>query len=184
MVINDEVIMLYKLSFDTEGDICGYYNTNMDYIYSPNETMNTRATQFIDALIFYFYAVAVLDDEAYCDAKTQDYFQNFIYPIKASSFGRGGKLLKTYPPLMGTADAEGPRHNTEKYEAKDKAINGYIRKLPEGQSASEEARAKAKKMGYDLKSDETYVSPFFRTTFYLKKEESSGQKDNNAADTK
>lgn len=184
MVINDEVIMLYKLSFDTEGDICGYYNTNMDYIYSPNETMNTRATQFIDALIFYFYAVAVLDDEAYCDAKTQDYFQNFIYPIKASSFGRGGKLLKTYPPLMGTADAEGPRHNTEKYEAKDKAINGYIRKLPKGQSASEEARAKAKKMGYDLKSDETYVSPFFRTTFYLKQDEPSDTKDNNAPETK
>lgn len=85
---------------------------------------------------------------------------------------------------MGAADAEGPRHNAEKYEAKDKAINGYIRKLPKGQSASEDARAKAKKMGYALKSDETYVSPFFRTTFYLKKDEPSDTKDNNAPETK
>lgn len=142
-------------------------------MYSLREAGDTNASRVIEALVLYFYAVAVLDDEKYTDEKAKNHFQNFIYPIGARSFGKGGRLLKTYPPDMGTKDGDGPRHNTGKYEAKERAINGYVRKPPAGQTASEEAQSKAKKMGYDLKTNETYVSPFRRTTFYLKKEDNN-----------
>lgn len=173
ITVDDEVILLYRLSIDKIGDLSGYYNTAIDYMYSLREAGDTDSSRFIEALVLYFYAVAVLDDEKYTDEKAKDHFQNFIYPIGAKSFGKGGRLLKTYPPVMGTKDGDGPRHNTDKYEAKERAINGYVRKLPAGQTASEEAQSKAKKMGYDLKTNETYVSPFRRTTFYLKKEDNN-----------
>lgn len=178
MVVDDEVILLYRLSINEIGDIVGYYNTNLDYLCSPTEVnANHPVSKYIDALVLYFYAVAVLDDDEYTDEKTPSYFTNFIYPLEAISYGRSGHIAITYPPLMSTEEKTGPRHDPTKYEEKERSINGYIRKLPAGQVASDEARAKAKKMGYDLKTDETYVSPFMRRTFYLKDKENDGPKD-------
>lgn len=178
MVVDDEVILLYRLSINEIGDIVGYYNTNLDYLCSPTEVnANHPVSKYIDALVLYFYAVAVLDDDEYTDEKAPSYFTNFIYPLEAISYGRSGHIAITYPPLMSTEEKTGPRHDPTKYEEKERSINGYIRKLPAGQVASDEARAKAKKMGYDLKTDETYVSPFMRRTFYLKDKENDGPKD-------
>ena len=178
MVVDDEVILLYRLSINEIGDIVGYYNTNLDYLCSPTEVnANHPASKYIDALVLYFYAVAVLDDDEYTDEKTPSYFTNFIYPLEAISYGRSGHIAITYPPLMSTEEKTGPRHDSTKYEEKERSINGYIRKLPAGQVASDEARAKAKKMGYDLKTDETYVSPFMRHTFYLKDKANDEPKD-------
>lgn len=178
MVVDDEVILLYRLSINEIGDIVGYYNTNLDYLCSPTEVnANHPVSKYIDALVLYFYAVAVLDDDEYTDEKTPSYFTNFIYPLEAISYGRSGHIAITYPPLVSTEEKTGPRHDPTKYEEKERSINGYIRKLPAGQVASDEARAKAKKMGYDLKTDETYVSPFMRRTFYLKDKENDEPKD-------
>jgi len=48
----------------------------------------------------------------------------------------------------------------EKYEQKSVSIAGYIRKLPEGQKASEAKQILAKFLGLSLSDDETYVEPF------------------------
>ena len=53
----------------------------------------------------------------------------------------------------------------EGYESTIKHINGYIRKLPDGQTASEKASATAGALGYLLAPDETYVCPFERTAW-------------------
>ena len=61
------------------------------------------------------------------------------------------------------------------YEAAEVTIQGYIRKLPAGQKASEEARTLAENLGYGLEPNETYVRPFIRQVFPLKERtETSG----------
>ena len=56
----------------------------------------------------------------------------------------------------------------EKYEQKSVSIAGYIRKLPEGQKASEEKQLLAKTLGLNLSDNETYVEPFVRQSWKLK----------------
>ena len=56
----------------------------------------------------------------------------------------------------------------EKYEQKSVPIAGYIRKLPEGQKASEEKQLLAKALGLSLGDNETYVEPFVRQSWRLK----------------
>ena len=60
-----------------------------------------------------------------------------------------------------------------KYDASSKNINGFIRHLPAGQKASERAILIAESYGYELKSDETYVTPFVRRQWLKKKTEES-----------
>ena len=56
----------------------------------------------------------------------------------------------------------------EKYEQKSVSIAGYIRKLPEGQKASEEKQLLAKVLRLSLSDNETYVEPFVRQSWKLK----------------
>ena len=56
----------------------------------------------------------------------------------------------------------------EKYEQKSVSIAGYIRKLPEGQKASEEKQLIAKSLGLCLNDNETYVEPFIRKSWNLR----------------
>lgn len=164
IVVDDEVIMLYKISIDEIGDVSGYYNTASDYLYSLSEEVDSPIFKTLDALVLYCYATAVLDDETYSDANIGEHFSHMnIFHLKAESVGLGGKLKKT--------DGSEPHteRDLDKYDAKQKVINGFIRRLPEGQTASEEAAARAKKMGYHLQTNETYVAPFSKTIFYLKK---------------
>ena len=75
-------------------------------------------------------------------------------------FGLGGKLRNVYDGVQ--------RQRSGDYEAAEASIQGYIRKLPAGQKASEEARTLAESLGYDLEPNETYVRPFIRQVFRLK----------------
>ena len=61
--------------------------------------------------------------------------------------------------------------NKENLEAGEASIQGYIRKLPAGHKASEEAKELAESLGYDLDSNETYVRPFIKQVFRLKEKE-------------
>ena len=54
------------------------------------------------------------------------------------------------------------------YETAETSIQGYIRKLPAGQKASQEAKELAESLGYDLEPNETYVRPFIRQVFRMK----------------
>lgn len=72
----------------------------------------------------------------------------------------------------GNGDDEPLRvFDKSKYDASSKNINGFIRRLPAGQKASERAILIAESYGYELKSDETYVTPFVRRQWLKKKTE-------------
>lgn len=57
----------------------------------------------------------------------------------------------------------------DRYETEIKHISGYIRKLPDGQKASERAVTLAQSLGYDLADNETYVQPFERSSWIIRK---------------
>lgn len=170
----DTVVLLWKVQ-SSVGDFSGYYDTAEKYFYSiAIEGANDKFTNFLASLVLYYYAVAVLDDEEYTDARSKEYFKNFIYDIPGKSYGMAGKLKNTYNP-----DAEGksvgPRKGSDDFDSRERAINGYVRKLPAGQTASESAIEKAKKLGYDLNPDETYVSCFIKNVFYRKDKDNKGK---------
>lgn len=168
IVYNDSVVLLYKLTLDG-GELSGYYDNGSQFFYTPIlDAVNDKWPTIIGNIVLYCYASAVLDDDTFSDTNFPSHFANFIYTVEAESFGMGGKLKNTYQP---TSPSTGSRTDSTRYEAKERAINGFIRKLPAGQEASQEAVERAKKMGYSLAADETYVSPFMRTEFYLKKKD-------------
>lgn len=168
IVYDESVVLLYKLTLDG-GELSGYYDNGSQFFYTPTlDAVSDKWPTILKNIVLYSYASAVLDDEMFSDSNFPNHFANFIFPVEAESFGMGGKLKNTYRP---TAPATGSRSDSARYEAKERAINGFIRKLPAGQEASPEAVERAKKMGYSLAADETYVSPFMRTEFYLKKKD-------------
>lgn len=60
------------------------------------------------------------------------------------------------------------RYNRENYYSEQRPINGYIRKLPKGSNASEQATNYAKQLGIELEQDETYVKPFIKHVLRVK----------------
>ncbi len=168
IVQDDRVVLLYKLSTDI-GQFSGYYDTMDQHFFSI--LMDAAPAEYqhvLQAFVLYFYAVAVLDDPTYSDEAFTDQIENFIYKVKAKSYGMSGRLKNTYQP-----EAEhhtGARKGSDRYTEEERAINGYIRKLPAGQSASPEAVARAEKLGYRLAPDETYVAPFMKSVFTLRQE--------------
>ena len=94
-----------------------------------------------------------------------------IDAFEAEIFYMGGKLRSAYGKEESTKyRPTGPRAgNEEKYEAKTSAIQGFIRKVGEGRTPSPEAIERAEALGFDLAPDETYVQPFLRTSWKLKR---------------
>lgn len=179
MVNEDQVIMLFRI--DTSlGQFAGYFNTATGFLYhSAIESENEKFCKWLSTLPLYFYAVSVLDDSRYTDEASSEHFSNIGYRIPGRSYGSGGKIRDMYhQPCTEAYNPVGPRKGDDRYETREKMVNGYIRRLPEGQKASESAIEKAKKLGYNLAEGETYVSPFSKHVFFLKDKDDTahGQK--------
>lgn len=173
IVEQNTVFLLFKLTND-EGDISGYYDTNEEYFFTTvvEAKVDTHYKKsfydVIRAIVLFCYASNVLDDPLYSDDCFMDAFENFVFPIKAKSFGKGGALRNVYNP---SPEAKGSRKDDARYDTKQRVINGYVRKLPAGQNASEEAKRRAERLGYKLEINETYISPFVKTVIILKNSE-------------
>lgn len=168
VVYLDSVYLLFKLTTQL-GDIVGYFQPSTGFFFSPFiEAQNQELVNYAQCVILFFYAQATLDDPAFSDAECENHFTNFIFSMKAESYMQGGRLRNTYNPDYVPS---GARKADERFDTKEVFINGFIRRLPEGQQASEESIAKAKALGYDLQPNETFVSPFTKHIFYLRDNE-------------
>lgn len=78
--------------------------------------------------------------------------------------GRQHKLISTI--FLATSVTKKLDHNN--YYSEQRSINGYIRKLPKGSNASEQATNYAKQLGIELEQDETYVKPFIKHVLRVK----------------
>ena len=158
-----QVVLLYKLE-TWYGDIVGAYRTKDNLFYS-NYTHATNNVNKLDDIIKEFvlwgYTSFVCDEEML--SLTTDCYQRFFNEHKTEvHFTQiGGKLKPASNKLVRHIIA-----GKEGYETQTKHINGYIRKLPDGQKASEKAIQLAKSLGYSLLPSETYVAPFERQSWF------------------
>lgn len=171
---NDSIFMLYRLATEA-GDLSGYYDTKEKFFFNVlvGYKEDLRVVEHLSSLILYLYGCYVLNNEEYQLSKVNDLF---TYNWKGNKkfllegYLRGGKLRNTYDKNYEKGEGTA-RIGNDNYETEMKAIQGYIRKLPAGHSASEKAIALATSLGYELQPNETYVQPFIKHVFKLKKVE-------------
>lgn len=159
----DAVHLLYRLR-TVAGDLSGYYNTASGYFFSvTRETTITSICEETAALILHLYATQVLNDYP---LENGDAISQHGCTVSATAYGMGGKLKPVYCRDERTRVN---LHRDESYTHEDRAINGFIRRMPDGWVASEDAKRTAEELGYDLALNETYVRPFIRQTFLRKR---------------
>ena len=111
-------------------------------------------------MILFLYATQVLGDRYRLADLHRVIDIQGCSELSATAYGQGGKLRNVYD--------KAPHPRNGEYETAETSIQGYIRKLPAGQKASQEAKELAESLGYDLEPNETYVRPFIRQVFRLK----------------
>ena len=136
----------YSVRFNTSTGAC--LSTFLD---ATNANV-ARLHQLLEASTLWVYGSYVLDDDL---GKWEDYFDGRIVEKEAI----GGKLRAVYGSKKTDKD---------NLEQNDRTINGFVRKLPAGQKASDEARDRAEKLGFALADGETYVQSFIRSSWVIK----------------
>lgn len=170
---DNEIVCLYKVKTKF-GDLAGYYNTNAEWFYTlMDRAQFPELVDSITNLILWLYTSLVCDlpDVLPTDAS----FRSSFVTHADAPFGIRCLMISGKPRdyrKKGNDDDEPLRvFDKSKYDASSKNINGFIRHLPAGQKASERAILIAESYGYELKSDETYVTPFVRRQWLKKKTE-------------
>ena len=159
----DAIYLLYRLD-TTEGDYCGYYDTKTQFFYTIlfDSTCSEQIINDYVSFILYLYSCFVVTNDFCRLEKTPEFFSIGTQAVVAEGYQRGGKLRPSYSQT-GIS-----KKDNELYLSEDRAIQGYIRNLPYGQSPSEEARKYAELLGYDLGPSETYVRPFVKRVYRLR----------------
>lgn len=164
---------LYKI-VTKFGDLAGYYNTSTEWFYILTD--RAQFPELVDSvtnLILWLYTSLACDlpDVLPTDASFRSSFVTHAdTPFGIRCLMIGGKP-RDYRKKDNEDDEPLRVFDKSKYDASSKNINGFIRRLPAGQKASERATMIAESYGYELKSDETYVTPFVRRQWLKKKTE-------------
>lgn len=161
---NNAIHMLCRMETEA-GDVTVRYNTKTGSFFSP---FNHIAGYCVDLhkslkmLSLWFYTAYVCPDENILP--TEEAYHNFTDDKNAAlTFASiGGKLKSTIDRDINSYI------DYDRYTEKTVSIAGFIRRLPEGQKASEEKRNMATLLGLSLADNETYVEPHNRKYWELK----------------
>lgn len=154
------IFLLYKIKFTDNTYLTGYYDTkNKISSYTFDSGLEFAFMQMlIERIVLQNYLNLT------CDL-TEEERKELIYFTEYDS--------NTLPVMIYSKKEKISNTNTEhfrvfdrrEYRAELKGIKGYIRKLPLNATASDEAIAKAKKIGIDLRPNETFVSDFIKKVY-------------------
>ena len=158
---DNSIYMLYRIS-TSNGDLSGVFETRDSFFYSIFQTSvgHEYLTAGVESLVLFCYAPQVLGGEYNLEKINRFISVQGCDRLTATGYGQGGRLRNVYDGVQPKREGD--------YVAGETSIQGYIRKLPAGQKASQEAKELAESLGYDLESNETYVRPFIRQVFRLK----------------
>lgn len=168
----DHMVVLYKAYSDIF-ETSGFYDTKDGFFYTViREATDKGPSGEVEKLILTLYAAAVTRNGTSLLSSMPEHFEIFLehinqhIPISAESFLRSGKLRRTDGQ---EPEADHKRNfDSDDYETRAKAIQGFTRKVGIGKTPSEEAVARAKVLGFELAPDETYVQPFIKQIHYKK----------------
>lgn len=154
------IVLLYRV-WSESGEFSGHYDPMDGGFYSIYEHSSLeRNHELIKNFILENYYILSCDANVdrkknYAMRQVESFQKEFHYP---------------YQPLVIFSCMESRERDSEKspmkvyrrgdYILEKKSLAGYIRRLPAGQNASEEAVQFARSLGYDLPPDMTYVRPF------------------------
>lgn len=161
ILYDNSIYMLYRMS-TKNGDLSGVYETRDGFFYSIFQLSvgHDYLTEGFESFVLFLYATQVLGGYYNLPEHEKHIAILGCRDLKVSAYGMGGRLRNTYTGAQ--------KARTGDYEAAEASVQGYIRRLPAGQKASQEARGLAETLGYDLESNETYVRPFIKQVFRLK----------------
>ena len=163
---NNSIHLLCKFT-TLKGDITIKYNTSNGAFFSPFDYQDGYAADLhncLKNLSLWLYAAYVCPNEEQGILPTEEAYRTFTDDKKANvTFTSIGGKART-----AISKSSNKHLDYEKYEQKSVSIAGYIRKLPEGQKASEEKQLIAKSLGLCLNDNETYVEPFIRKSWNLR----------------
>lgn len=183
---DNTIYLLYRMSFTTDGDICGFFDTKKLFFFFPIEGVDpfTKIIDSLVSLVLFCYGSIVLNLKNINITELKNYFtvhehdtgdrDKDLIELTAEIFLRGGKLKNVYNPsdehTSGTA-----RKGNDDFTTETRAIQGFVRRLPIGQKPSQEAIEYAEQLGLVLEPNETYVRPFMKQVFKLKDREDNTQ---------
>lgn len=173
LFMDNQIYLLYKLENNKKEGLYGVYDTKSDFFYSVFKDSSGEHIfhNFIENFILENYCHLTTDIEI--DKKRNMALkivdnvekENFHYPNQPIvQFMYKDNKIKT----SNKKEKKFRNYNKTKYKEETIIINPYIRKLPRGATASDEAIQNAKEFGYELSEGETFVRPFTRKTFKLK----------------
>lgn len=170
--IYDRVILLYRVE-TPKGDFIGFFDTELELFYSPwKDTAETQSIhKRVENFVLELYSLFATDET----------------PENARIVEKGKDVIMlSQPPIIVDWQIEEPIKSTDSsnkkkekrfrtfskksYQPDTVHILPYIRRLPMGYQASQEAIELAQKYKYVLKENETFVKPFERTTYRKAKE--------------
>lgn len=171
----DRIILLYKATALDGTCFSGFYDTKLDYLYTPWEStdMGRQLHERMCNIVLESYAYLTTDiDEKLREKKIERrlYLEGEAPILSAVPFPTVSFLYEEKKERVQKKgeDTRLRLFNKRNYKESKTTIHPFVRKLPAGATASEEAIALAKEYHYVLREDETFVRPFERSTYRLK----------------
>lgn len=173
---DDRVVLLYKVYSSVSGEFSGYYDTKTQFFYSiftrtNYEEYHAELENFILENYYLLTCEPTIDKKKLTAMAQVDDIDNFDKDIL---YGRQPAVCFLYKKkeskrgTTGEAKVSLKHYDRSKYKQEKVFINGYIRKLPDGHQASDEAKQMAIELGYDLEEGYTFVRPFKKSVLKIK----------------
>lgn len=162
---NGEMVLLYRVITDGNGEYSGYYRTKCGLFYSIYEYSNhTEWHERIENFILENYMILTCTYEItrkknFAIRQVDSFEREFHYPYQPLAIYN---YKGTAEHKKGTGSAR--KYIKENYMEEIRTKNGYIRRLPSGQNASEGAIQSASEIGIELPAGMTYVRSHEYTT--------------------
>lgn len=159
----NRIILLYKVLATNKKEFCGFYDNKLQYFYSPfkDTSHEKKFHNPLENFILETYCHLTTDiDKSDLDLikriEIVDSFENVSNDHPAVKF----LYEENNEIISGKKEKSFRIFEKSKYRDNMIKISPYIRKLPMGYKASDEAKTLANEYGYVIRSGETFVKPF------------------------
>lgn len=171
----ERIVLLFKATAQNGKSFSGFYDTKLEYLYTPWEStdMGQLFHDRMENIVLESYAYLTTDIEEKIEEKE---LERRLY-LKGEAPILSAKPVPTVSFLYEEKKEQEKKKDDEKklrifdkrqYKEGKTTIHPFVRRLPEGAKASEDAFALAKEYHYVLREGETFVRPFERTTYKRK----------------
>lgn len=158
---DEEIVLLYRVSTNHNGEYSGFYHTKSKAFYSIYEHTNCPEWhENVKNFILENYMILTCDYEIdrkknYAIRQVEDFKNEFHFPYQPLAVYN--YIKKEMPDNKTKTRSRECKYNKAEYYEEVRTRSGYIRRLPQNQHASEDAVQYAAQLGLELPSGKTFV---------------------------